>query len=106
MELHDTSLYSAPKAHAFPCLRLLVPALSARSHALSPIIQEDQAMSEHPSSTSYYMLQEHPMLAWPLFIFLLSLAFYLYPEDYVRIHMQYLFWLTVLSPFLYWLYFL
>jgi hypothetical protein len=52
------------------------------------------------------MLQEHPMLAWPLFIFLLSLAFYLYPEDYARIYMQYLFWLTVLSPFLYWLYFL
>jgi hypothetical protein len=52
------------------------------------------------------MLQEHPLLAWPLFIFLLTLAFYLYPEDYARIHMQYLFWLTVLSPFLYWLYFL
>jgi hypothetical protein len=32
------------------------------------------------------------------------LAFYLYPEDYACIHMQYLFWLTVLSPYLYWLY--
>jgi hypothetical protein len=52
------------------------------------------------------LLQEHPLLAWPLFIFLLALAFYLYLEDYARIHMQYLFWLTVLSPFLYWLYFL
>jgi hypothetical protein len=50
------------------------------------------------------LLQEHPLLAWPLFIFFLSLAFYLYPEDYVCIHMQYLFWLTVLSPYLYWLY--
>jgi hypothetical protein len=50
------------------------------------------------------MLQEHPLLAWPLFIFLLALAFYLYPEDYARIHMQYLFWLTVLFPYLYWLY--
>jgi len=36
--------------------------------------------------------------------FLLALAFYLYPEDYVRIHMQYLFWLTVLFPYLYRLY--
>jgi hypothetical protein len=50
------------------------------------------------------MLQEHPSLAWPLFILLLALAFYLYPEDYVRIHMQYLFWLTVLFPYLYRLY--
>jgi hypothetical protein len=50
------------------------------------------------------LLQEHPLLAWPLFIFFLSLTFYLYPEDYARIHMQYLFWLTVLSPYLYWLY--
>jgi hypothetical protein len=50
------------------------------------------------------LLQEHPLLAWPLFIFLLALAFYLYLEDYARIHMQYLFWLTVLSPYLYWLY--
>jgi hypothetical protein len=58
MELHDTSLYSAPKAHAFPHLRLLAPALSAHSHALSPINQEDRSMSEHPSSTSYYMLHE------------------------------------------------
>jgi hypothetical protein len=52
------------------------------------------------------LLQEHPLLAWPLFIFLLALAFCLYPEDYVCIHMQYLFWLTVLSPYPYWLYFL
>jgi hypothetical protein len=51
-----------------------------------------------------YVLQEHPWLAWPLFIFFLSLAFYLYLEDYARIHMQYLFWLTILSPYLYWLY--
>jgi hypothetical protein len=43
------------------------------------------------------------MLAWPLFIFLLALAFYLYPEDYVRIHMHYLFWLVILSPYLFWL---
>jgi hypothetical protein len=50
------------------------------------------------------LLQKHPLLAWPLFIFFLALAFYLYPEDYVRIHMQYLFWLTVLSPYHYWLY--
>jgi len=50
------------------------------------------------------LLQEHPLLAWPLFIFLLALAFYLYPEDYARIHMQYLFWLTILFPYLYWLY--
>ncbi|KAG2130521.1 hypothetical protein BD769DRAFT_1666825 [Suillus cothurnatus] len=43
---------TAPKAHAFPRfphLCLLAPALSARSRALSPIIQEDQSMSEHPS---------------------------------------------------------
>jgi len=50
------------------------------------------------------VLQEHPLLAWPLFIFFLTLAFYLYLEDYTRIHMQYLFWLIVLSPYLYWLY--
>jgi hypothetical protein len=50
------------------------------------------------------LLQEHPLLAWPLFIFLLILAFYLYPKDYMHIHMQYLFWLTILSPYLYWLY--
>jgi hypothetical protein len=52
------------------------------------------------------MLQEHPMLAWPLFIFLLILAFYLNPEDYAHIHMHYLFWLVVLSPYLFWLYLL
>jgi len=50
------------------------------------------------------MLQEHLFLAWPLLIFLLALAFYLYLEDYARIHMQYLFWLTILFPYLYWLY--
>jgi hypothetical protein len=50
------------------------------------------------------VLQEHPLLAWPLFIFFLTLTFYLYPKDYVCIHMQYLFWLTILSPYLYWLY--
>jgi hypothetical protein len=49
------------------------------------------------------LLQEHPMLAWPLFIFLLALAFYLYPEDYACIHMHYLFWLVILSPYLFWL---
>jgi hypothetical protein len=43
------------------------------------------------------MLQEHLLLAWPLFIFFLALTFYLYPEDYVHIHMQYLFWLTILG---------
>jgi hypothetical protein len=61
---------------------------------------EDVLTSIH----SCYLLQEHLWLAWPLFIFFLTLAFYLYPEDYARIHMQYLFWLTVLSPYLYWLY--
>jgi len=57
-------------------------------------------------SLGWSMLQEHPTLVWPLFIFLLALAFYLYPEDYAHIHMQYLFWLTVLLPYLFWLYFL
>jgi hypothetical protein len=42
----------------FPRLRLLTPALSARSHALLPIIQEDQSMSEHPFGTSYSMLHK------------------------------------------------
>jgi len=54
--------------------------------------------------TTLYLLQEHPLLAWPLFIFLLILAFYLYPEDYTCIHMHYLFWLVILSPYLFWLY--
>jgi hypothetical protein len=49
----------------------------------------------------HLLLQEHP---WPLFIFLLILAFYLYPEDYTCIHMHYLFWLVILSPYLFWLY--
>jgi hypothetical protein len=49
------------------------------------------------------LLQEHPLLVWPLFIFLLILAFYLYPEDYTCIHMHYLFWLVPLSPYLFWL---
>jgi hypothetical protein len=30
---------------------------------------------------TWVMLQEHPLLAWPLFIFFLALAFYLYPEE-------------------------
>jgi hypothetical protein len=34
MELHDTSLYSAPKAHAFPRLHLLAPTPS-RAYAFS-----------------------------------------------------------------------
>jgi hypothetical protein len=50
------------------------------------------------------VLQEHPLLAWPLFIFLLILTLHLYPEDYTCIHMHYLFWLVVLSPYLFWLY--
>jgi hypothetical protein len=50
------------------------------------------------------VLQEHPLLAWPLFIFLLILTLHLYPEDYMHIHMHYLFWLVVLSPYLFWLY--
>jgi len=64
MELHDTSLYSTPKAHAFPRLRtflrlrLLAPALSACSRALSPIIQEGRSMSEHPFGISYSMLHK------------------------------------------------
>jgi hypothetical protein len=50
------------------------------------------------------MLQEHPLLAWPLFIFLLILTFYLYSEDFACIHIHYLFWLVVLPPYLFWLY--
>jgi len=45
-----------------------------------------------------------PLLVWPLFIFLLILAFYLFPEDYTCIHMHYRFWLVILSPYLFWLY--
>jgi len=52
----------------------------------------------------FHLLQEHLLLAWPLFVFFLTLAFYLYPEDYAHIHMQCLFWLTILSPYLFWLY--
>jgi hypothetical protein len=62
----------------------------------SMVLRGQQKVSE--------VLQEHLFLAWLLFIFLLALAFYLYLEDYVCIHMQYLFWLTVLFPYLYWLY--
>jgi hypothetical protein len=50
------------------------------------------------------LLQEHLLLAWPLFISLLILAFYLYPDDYLCIFMHYLFWLVILSPYLLWLY--
>jgi hypothetical protein len=43
-------------------------------------------------------------LAWPLFISLLIFSLYLYPEDFACIHMHYLFWLVILSPYLFWLY--
>jgi len=54
--------------------------------------------------TEWELLQEHLLLAWPLFIFLFVFTFYLYPEDYMCIYMHYLFWLVVLSPYLFWLY--
>jgi hypothetical protein len=41
---------------------------------------------------------------WPLSISLLIPALYLYPEDFACIHMHYLFWLVILSPYLFWLY--
>jgi len=50
------------------------------------------------------VLQEHPLLVWPLFIFFLILTFYLYPDDYSHIFMQYLFWLVILSLCLFWSY--
>jgi hypothetical protein len=51
--------HTLSRAYALSCTHtLLTPALSAHSHTLSPIIQEDQSMSEHPFGTSYSMLHK------------------------------------------------